>query len=182
MAKANKREIIGRLALLVLGLGLFLGGGTAAGEGVSPAAPPASAPAAAAAPAAADPLQELLAQPFAYLRENRTDPFVPFVTEITVKAPVEEEVGELTGMRQFEPGQLNLVAILFSQDRQVAMVEDSLGKGYLIHQGTLLGRNGVVAEIKPNSVVISQSVLSTGDTKRTVTVEMVLRKEGDKQR
>lgn len=167
--------------------GVLLGGrAKAAGEAVPAAPAPAAAPPAAGAPAAApDPLAALkavLAQPFTYQRENRTDPFMPFVTEVTVKAPVEEAVGELSGMRQFEPGQLNLVAILFSQEKPVAMVEDSLGKGYVLHQGTLIGRHGVVAEIRPNAVIINQSVLSTGDTQRTVTVEMVLRKEGDNQR
>ena len=184
-AKANNRQRPWGLApgsglllavLLFWGCLLLLAGsGGAAGP---PAVPPPPDPAS----EQLAKVKELLAQPFTYQRENRIDPFVPFVTEVTVKAPSAEPVGELTGMRQFEPGQLNLVAILFSRENPVAMVEDSLGKGYAIHEGTLIGRNGVVAEIRPNTVIINQAVISTGDSKRTVVVEMVLRKEGEKQR
>ena len=49
---------------------------------------------------------------FVYQREDRNDPFVPFIQERVVAKEVPVE--ELTGMRKFEPGQLSIVAIVSS--------------------------------------------------------------------
>ena len=54
-----------------------------------------------------------------YVFEDRPDPFLPFIqptVATTNIAEVEEEV-ILTGMQLFEPGQLKLVAIMFSSFR-----------------------------------------------------------------
>ncbi|MEJ2033583.1 MAG: hypothetical protein P8Y63_11210 [Deltaproteobacteria bacterium] len=115
---------------------------------------------------------------FVYQREGRSDPFVPFIPEKLIEAPVDEK--ELTGMRRFEPGQLTLVSIVFTESKPLAMVQDSTGKGYIITKGSKIGRSGVVSEIIPNEVVIEQKMLTTTGEKRTRTVEMVLRKEGEK--
>ena len=130
-------------------------------------------------------LEELLAsmkiEKFSY-DPTLPDPFVPFISEkaATVQeTPASEE--HLTGMRRYEPGQLQLVAIVFSRNRPLAMVQDSSGKGYLIHRGTRIGRSGIVSDIVPNKVVIKQLVYSiTGNKKKYKTVEMVIRKEGEK--
>lgn len=127
-------------------------------------------------------LAELLKQPFTYQRENRPDPFATFIKKEVAKAKVtgvepEEEI--LTGMQLFEPGQLSLVSIVFAGDRALAMVQDSVGKGYLIEKGTKIGRRGVVEDIVPNVVVIKQwSKTFAGQTKYN-NIEMVLRKEGE---
>ncbi len=129
-------------------------------------------------------LEELLAsmkiEKFSY-DPNLPDPFIPFISEkaATVQeAPVGKE--ELTGMRRYEPGQLQLVAIIFSRNRPLAMVQDSSGKGYVIHRGTRIGRSGIVSDIIPNKVVIKQLVYSMTSKKKYKTVEMVIRKEGGK--
>ncbi len=130
-------------------------------------------------------LDELLAsmeiKDFTY-NVNQPDPFMPFISDKAAQAvqevPAEEE--ELTGMRKYEPGQLRLVAILFSRNRPLAMVEDSAGKGYVIRRGTRIGRSGIVSDIIPNKVVIKQLVYSMTKKKKYKTVEMVIRKEGEK--
>lgn len=125
-------------------------------------------------------LNEILKTPFVYRRENRSDPFRPFLTEKTgptVLAP--EEDAPLTGMQLFEPGQLTLVAILFSGQQTVAMVEDSTGRGHVIRVNDKIGRRGEVKSIQPNAVIIEEWSLTTSGTKRVMTNQMVLRKEGD---
>lgn len=117
-------------------------------------------------------------QSFVYHREGRPDPFTPFIPEKLLAAPADHE--KLTGMRRFEPGQLTLVSIVFTENGALAMVEDSTGKGYIIKKGTDIGRSGVVAEIIPNEVIIKQHMLTTTGEKRIQTVKMVLRKEGEK--
>ncbi len=123
-------------------------------------------------------LKSMQKEPFTYQIKNRPDPFMPFVTlEITQEVGASER---LTGMRKFEPGQLSLVAIVFSDANPIAMVEDSAGKGYIIKRGTKIGRSGVVANIIPNEVIIKQLTSSLTKKKSYKTIQMVLRKEGEK--
>jgi type IV pilus assembly protein PilP len=115
---------------------------------------------------------------FVYKREGRADPFVPFIKEkvIATKTPVEE----LTGMRKFEPGQLSVVAIVMSPADRFAMVQDSNNQGYVIREGILLGRTGVVEAIVPNKVIVKNYTYNLAGDKIYKTVEMVLNQEGEK--
>lgn len=126
-------------------------------------------------------LDEVLQKNFAYRRENRADPFLPFLTEQTgptVSAPSED--APLSGMQLFEPGQLTLVAIMFAEQEAIAMVEDSTGMGHVIRVKDKIGRRGEIKAIVPNTVVVEEWAISPSGSKRFTTNEMVLRKEGDK--
>ena len=115
---------------------------------------------------------------FVYTREGRSDPFVPFIEE-RVEAkdlPIEE----LTGMRKFEPGQLTVVAIVSSARDSFAMVQDSNNQGYIIREGILLGRTGIVEAIVPNKVIVKNYTYNLAGDKIYKTVEMVLKQEGEK--
>ncbi len=114
---------------------------------------------------------------FVYRREGRTDPFMPFISEQVVSAEMDEE--ELTGMRLFEPGQLTLVALIFAEDGPLAMVEDSVGKGYIIRKGTKIGRTGSVEQIQENTVIIKEPYRTTSGVIKYRTIQMVLKKEGE---
>ncbi len=120
---------------------------------------------------------------FKYIMEGRPDPFVPFIapkvaTKINPNEIVEEK-GRLTGMQKFEPGQLTLVAVLFTDGKRMAMVEDVTGKGYIITKGNLIGRHGVVSRIDKRQVVITETAHTR--TGRTIisTIVMRLNQEGD---
>ena len=115
---------------------------------------------------------------FVYKREDRNDPFVPFVQErvVATEAPLEL----LTGMRKFEPGQLTVVAIIQTPVDKFAMVQDSNNQGYIIREGVLLGRSGVVEAIEPNKVIVKNYTYNLAGDKIYKTVEMVLRQEGEK--
>jgi type IV pilus assembly protein PilP len=115
---------------------------------------------------------------FVYQRENRPDPFVPFIQETVVatKKPVEE----LTGMRKFEPGQLTVVAIIMRHEDKFAMVQDANNQGYIIREGVLLGRTGLVEAIVPNMIVVKNYTYNLAGDKIYKTVEMRLKKEGEK--
>lgn len=107
---------------------------------------------------------------------------MPFLTEATGPTQLTPaEDAPLTGMQLFEPGQLTLVAILFSGQEAIAMVEDSTGMGHIIKVNDKIGRRGEVKEIIPNTVIIEESSLTTSGSKRLTTTEMVLRKEGDSE-
>ena len=115
---------------------------------------------------------------FVYVRENRTDPFVPFIKERV--SVTEMPMEELSGMQKFEPGQLKVVAIMLSPVDKFAMVQDSNNQGYIIREGILLGRTGVVEAIVQNKVIVKNYSYNLAGDKIYKTVEMVLRQEGEK--
>ncbi len=123
---------------------------------------------------------------FEYVLEGRPDPFVPFITpkaattkpQLNPDEIVDEEV-VLTGMRQFEPGQLTLVAVLQSGKQRIAMVEDVTGKGYILRVGMPIGRRGVVSEILPQQVLITETARTRAGKELVNTVVMRLNKEGE---
>lgn len=118
---------------------------------------------------------------FNYRWAGRPDPFKPFIeAEEITRQEMEIPEEELTGMRKFEPGQLTLVAIIFSGNKPLAMVQDSTGMGYILHKGDEVGRTGIVTDITPKKVLIRELSHKTHkNEKRYRTVEMVLRKEGE---
>lgn len=122
--------------------------------------------------------------PFAYQLENRPDPFAPFITEKAAATSLDineivEEDEPLTGMQVFEPGQLTLVGLLKGNAEGLAMVQDFTGKGYIIAEGTKIGRRGVVKTIAPKSVTIEETAVTRAGEKIITEVVMLLKKEGE---
>lgn len=146
---------------------------------------PITAPAA--SPGSEQPSQELpAADPstvFSYQIEGRPDPFSPFITEkaksdINLDEIIEnEEV--LTGMQLFEPGQLKLVAIVFEDDAELAMVEDASGQGYALRPGMKIGKKGIITTIDPNQVIIEETSVTRAGKKLTNNIVMLLKKKGE---
>ena len=134
----------------------------------------------------AEPLgMEKKASDFEYTLEGRPDPFVPFITkkastpQLNPNEIIDDIGGELSGMQKFEPGQLTLVAVLESTSKKIAMVEDVTGKGYILNEGTLIGRRGIVTQIDPQKVVIVETAHTRAGKDLKTTVIMRLKKEGE---
>ncbi len=121
---------------------------------------------------------------FTYELEGRPDPFLPFITEKTTTNEITDEIieveEELTGMRRFEPGQLKLVAVMYSGTGRLAMVEDVTGKGYVLHEGTEIGKRGVVEEIRARELIIKETSRTRSGKEIVNFITMRLQKEGDK--
>ena len=128
---------------------------------------------------------EVVKGDYEYQIENRPDPFVPFYTGEAATAPAEDpneiiETGErLTGMQLFEPGQLSLVALMKAQGTFIAMVEDFKGQGYVIREGTKIGRRGTVKQIVSNKVIIEEVAVTRAGKELRSEIVMALRKEGE---
>ena len=121
-------------------------------------------------------------EPFVYRIEGRSDPFVPFITEKSQAAKMNEILpveSRLTGMQLFEPGQLTLVAIAMVGNEDIAMVEDTTGKGYVLRTGMEIGRRGVITSIEPNKVIIEETAFTRAGKKLTSDIVMLLKKEGE---
>ena len=124
------------------------------------------------------PLEEL----FEYQIERRADPFVPFISEKAASSNINEILPvaeQLTGMQLFEPGQLNLVAIVMAGNSDFAMAEDTTGKGYILHTGMKIGKRGIITAIKANEVTIEETAFTRAGKKLTSKVVMLLKKEGE---
>lgn len=125
-------------------------------------------------------------EPFTYRVENRADPFLPFIAEKSTSERVNmDEIIDpdepLTGMQLFEPGQLTLVALIATGGRPVAMVEDFTGKGYILTEGTKIGKRGVVAEIASSKVIIQETAQTRAGKEIVTKVVMTLRKDERKE-
>ena len=124
-------------------------------------------------------------QHFEYQLEGRSDPFVPFISDtvatqkISADDIIEEDV-ELSGMRKFEPGQLTLVAVMYSGNKRMAMVEDVTGKGYILNEGMPIGRRGVVNHIDAEQVTVIETAHTRAGRILENKIVMRLNKEGDK--
>ncbi len=124
---------------------------------------------------------------YAYILEGRPDPFKPFISEkaaaaIPISIPdriLEPDRAALSGLQLFEPGQLTLVAIVVAEEYDFAMVEDTIGKGYVVRKGTKVGKRGQVTRIDSNKVIIEETAFTQTGKKLTSNVVMLLKKEGE---
>jgi len=119
---------------------------------------------------------------FEYHIENRPDPFSPFISEKSASANINEIIPvaeQLSGMQLFEPGQLNLVAIVMAGNSDFAMAEDTTGKGYILRSGMKIGKRGIITAIKTNEVIIEETAFTRAGKKLTSTIVMLLKKEGE---
>ena len=124
--------------------------------------------------------EELGAPEYEYQVAARPDPFKPFIAPKTVNPnELVDENLELTGMQLFEPGQLNLVAVMDTPHGRMAMVEDVTKKGYKITLGQLIGRRGQVTEIRKDEVLVTETAYTRGGEEIKTVVSMKMKRDGD---
>jgi type IV pilus assembly protein PilP len=98
--------------------------------------------------------------------KGRVDPFIPLVKEepvVVEKKALVEAKGEVrekrakTPLEKIELDQLELKAIILAPSGNKALVEESSGKGYIISNGTYIGRNeGKVVKILKDRIVVEE--------------------------
>lgn len=92
---------------------------------------------------------------------GKIDPFVPLVSaeENTNQEETDKPTRILTPLEKLDLGQIKLVAVISSKDKNLAMVEEASGKGYLVNVGTYIGRNsGTVDSIESDRIIIKETV------------------------
>ena len=94
--------------------------------------------------------------------KGKIDPFKPLIQENPPKAqPIADNRPKrmLTPLEKIEWNQIRLVAVIIMENRRIAMVEETSGKGYEVGIGTYIGKNqGQVSEIRKSSIVIKEPV------------------------
>jgi len=111
---------------------------------------------------------------YTYNPAGKPDPFKPFI-QLTLSKAGAKGV-PLTPLQRYETTQLKLVAIIASREGNVALVEDSAGKGYFLKKGTAIGKNdGKVTQILKDRVIIQEFEQDiSGQTNQTKQNEVLL--------
>lgn len=88
---------------------------------------------------------------------GRRDPFRPFTVDI--RRP-ERSTDQLSPLQKLELGQLTVVGTMWSINPPRAMIEDSVGMGYIVSIGTPIGPSGgVVTAIERQKVIVEEKVV-----------------------
>jgi Tfp pilus assembly protein PilP len=91
---------------------------------------------------------------YTYDPVGKPDPFKPFIQLSSKEIP---KGLRLTPLQKYDISQLKLVAIIIAPEGNIALVEDSTGKGYFVRKGTLIGKNdGKVKKILLDKVIIEE--------------------------
>ena len=93
---------------------------------------------------------------YSYDPVGKKDPFKPFLQMASVRGSSRNI--PLTPLEKYEISQLKLVAIISSPEGNIALIEDSAGKGYFLKKGTGIGKNeGKVTKILKDKVIIEET-------------------------
>ena len=124
-------------------------------------------------PAAVAPAVDTVAAAPPYDAAGRRDPFRPFMLDMRPDHP------QVTPLQRYELGQLTVVGTVWDVIPPRAMVEDSVGMGYIVSVGTPIGRNGgVVTAIEPRQVIVEERVLDFYGNEQVRRIVMETPKEG----
>jgi len=112
---------------------------------------------------------------FAYDATNRRDPFRSFVQGL-----YGADEGVASPLERFDLSQLTLMAIVWGTDTPKALIRDPAGKGYVVSQGAIVGKNkGRIVTIGDNLVLVKETYVDHLDRATTKAVEMRLRETQD---
>lgn len=120
----------------------------------------------------ADTQEAPTAQPVSVDRiRSKRDPFKSFV-EIRPSVRTEKASKILTPLQQYKLEQLKVVGIVMGGEVRKALLEDDVGKGYVVRMGDLVGdQEGKIASIEKDRIVVEESyrdVLGEPKMRRTV--------------
>ncbi|MBN2467826.1 MAG: pilus assembly protein PilP [Deltaproteobacteria bacterium] len=104
---------------------------------------------------------------YVYDPTGKPDPFRPFILEIS--RPKETFTKPLHPLQQYDISQLKLVAIVWKSSNPRALLEDAAGKGFIVTEGTYVGKNdGTITDITTKEVIITEKAMNIfGETKIT---------------
>jgi type IV pilus assembly protein PilP len=125
------------------------------------------------APAESKPDQS---SPAPFSTTGRRDPFRPFTLNTRSDGRRREN---LSPLERYDLGQLRLVGIVWQVKEPSAMIEDSVGLGYVVKVGTPIGANdGKVKAIKLNEIIIEETYVDLfgGKKRREVSVKLSVEK------
>ena len=107
---------------------------------------------------------------------GKRDPFRPFTLNTRTNSRPRET---LSPLERYDLGQLRLVGVVWHVKEPTAMIEDSVGLGYIVKVGTPIGANdGKVRAIKPSEIIIEETYVDLfgAKKKREVNIKLSVEK------
>jgi type IV pilus assembly protein PilP len=109
---------------------------------------------------------------YAYDATGKRDPFRSFVLDEAAR----KENHERGPLEQFDLSQLTLVAVVWGTERPRALVTDPSGRGYVVQEGTPIGKNaGEVIRISDNTLLVRETYVDYLGEATTKEIEMRVR-------
>lgn len=103
---------------------------------------------------------------------GKRDPFRPFTLNTRTNSRPRES---LSPLERYDLGQLRLVGVVWHVKEPTAMIEDSVGLGYIVKVGTPIGANdGKVRAIKPSEIIVEETYVDLFGAKRKREVNIKL--------
>ncbi|MCK5310656.1 MAG: pilus assembly protein PilP [Desulfobacteraceae bacterium] len=118
-----------------------------------------------------------------YVSEGKIDPFLSPMKKNDEKEKNKIENRKYTPLEKLDLSQLKLVAIINMQrgKKDVAMVQESSGKGYMVKVGTYIGtNNGRIVEIKNDEIIIKERIKNFKGVFEDHLKNMKLQKKSDR--
>lgn len=116
---------------------------------------------------------------YTYESVGKRDPFRSFILD------AKDERKDTRGpLEQFDLAQLKVVAVVWGTDNARAVVSDPSGRGYIVREGTYMGKNeGRVIAIADNALMVKETYVDHfGETTtKDVTMRVRVVKEGDQR-
>lgn len=113
---------------------------------------------------------------YVYDATGKRDPFRSFVLEEAGR----RNKGERGPLEQFELGQIALQAVVWGTEKPRALVTDPQGRGYIVKEGTPIGKNsGQITRIGDNALVVREVYEDTLGGRTEKDIEMrILQSQG----
>jgi type IV pilus assembly protein PilP len=109
---------------------------------------------------------------YTYDATGKRDPFRSFVLDEAER----KENHERGPLEQFDLSQLTLVAVVWGTERPRALVTDPSGRGYVVQEGTPIGKNeGEVIRISDNTVLVRETYVDYLGEATSKEIEMRVR-------
>ncbi len=109
---------------------------------------------------------------YSYDATGKRDPFRSFILD-RLNEMGKEAKGPL---EQFDLSQLAVVGVVWDATRPRALVEDPSGRGYVVKEGTAMGKNdGLVIDINDNLVLVRETYVDYVGDKTTKDIPMRIR-------
>jgi type IV pilus assembly protein PilP len=114
---------------------------------------------------------------------NKKDPFKPFITAQSSKAPPHSvsgtPAGEILPIQSYDSNRFRVAGIITGLRENTALIIDPAGRGYVVHVGMMIGTNdGRIHRITPSAIeVIEQYHDDNGHLrKRSVILSLAKKK------